>query len=429
VLPLLTALADQSLLGPEDNAGVTRFRMLETVWQYANDRLREAGGLVDWRARHLAYFVAWVEGAEAGLKGPEQGAWLKRLETEHDNLRAALRESLASPGQVDAGLRLVAVLWRFWSNRGHANEGLVWARQLLADRPEAFVTALTANALHGAGVMAHTVCDYAAADGFHQEALTIRRTLADHGGVADSLHCLSSSAMVQGHYERAEALATECLAMRRQLGNPRSLAGSLNNVASLAAIRGDLLAAAPLFEEAVRLHRAAGNDHGIALGLVNLGVIAGSLGDLALSEQRHEEALRIHRALDDRRAIAMDLVHLGQVALERHDQRRARAHYRECLSSVREQGDPLGAVELLQGVARLALAGGKAPAAARLYGAAERRREDMGAPIEPVDRPAHDGRIRSLRAALADDGAFERAWRLGRSMSLEEALREAALLC
>ena len=429
VLPLLTSLADQSLLSAEDSAGASRFRLLETVWQYANERLGEAGGASRWRGRHLTCFATWVEGAEAGLKGPEQGAWLKRLEVDHDNLRAALRASLEGDGQVEAGLRLVAVLWRFWSNRGHANEGLVWVRRLLAAAPAAAPAALTAKALHGAGVMAHTLCDYAAADGFHTAALAIRRTLSDDEGVADSLHCLSSSAMMQGHYERAGAQATECLAMRRHLGNPRSLAGSLNNVAGLAAIRGDLLVAAPLYEEAVRLHRAAGNDHGIALGLVNLGVIARTLGDLALATQRHEEALQIHRALDDERAVAMDLVHLGQVALERGDPWAAQACYRECLSSVREQGDPLCAVELLQGLARLGLARGDAGAAARLYGAAHRRREEIGAPIEPVDRPAHDARIAAVRAALGDDAAFDLAWRRGRSMDLGDALVEAALLC
>ena len=429
VLPLLTALADKSLLSPEDAAAVSRFRVLETISQYAHERLQEAGGLGDWRGRHLAYFVAWVERAETGLKGAYQGAWLKRLEADHNNLRAALQESLSSADRVESGLRLAAVLWRFWSNRGHAHEGLSWIGRLLKARPDGVPAAVTAKALHGAGVMAHIQCDYATAGEFHLDALAIRRTLTDDEGVADSLHCLSASTMMLGQYEQAEALAAECLAMRRRSGNPRSVAGSLNNVASLAAVRGDLLTAAPLYEEAVRLHRAAGNDHGIALGLVNLGVIAASLGDFALAAQRHEEALGIHRALDDGRAIAMDLVHLGQVALERGNLPDARAHYRECLSSVREQGDALCAVELLQGMARLALATGSGQAAARLYGAAHRQREEIGAPIEPVDRQIHETRIASVRQALTEPNAFDLAWRQGQSMSMDEALREAVLLC
>lgn len=429
VLPLLTALADKSLLNSEDGAGITRFRMLETVCRYASDRLQDTGGSAAWRGRHVAYFVGFVEAAEAGLKGPEQGLWLKRLEAEHDNLRAALRESLASSGHAEAGMRIAAVLWRFWSNRGHASEGLVWVQRLLAASPERACTDLTAKVLHGAGVMAHTLCDYAAADGFHQEALAMRRTLSDAEGIADSLHCLSSSAMVQGHYARAETLATECLAMRRRLNNPRSLAGSLNNVAGLAAIRGDTAAAAPLYEEAVRLHRAAGNDHGIALGLVNLGVMASSLGDFPLAAQRHEEALRIHRALADGRSVAMDLAHLGKVALEQGDAPRARERYRECLDIVGDQGDPLCAIELLQGLARLGLADGHGRAAARLYGAAQRRREEIGAPIEPVDRPRHEQHVGDVRQALGDDAEFDREWRLGSAWRLDEALREAGSLC
>ena len=92
-------------------------------------------------------------------------------------------------------------------------------QRLLAASPERECPDLTAKVLHGAGVMAHTLCDYAAADGFHQEALAMRRMLRDPEGVADSLHCLSSSAMAQGHYARAETLATECLTMRRRLSN------------------------------------------------------------------------------------------------------------------------------------------------------------------------------------------------------------------
>ena len=436
VLPLVTALADHSLLNPDlgngaesgierESAGsATRYRLLATVAQYASERLTEAGEPDAWRRRHLAHRLEWLEQeAEAGLKGAEQGAWLARLETEHDNLRAVLHEALLH--DVGSGLRLVAVLWRFWSNRGHAKEGLAWARRLLAAAREDEAGSIRARALHGAGVMAYTLCDYPAADAFHNEALALRREPIDEEGVADSLHCLSASALMQGHYEHAEALATECLAMRRKLGNARSLAGSLNNLAGLAAMRGDLAAAEPLYEEAVRLHRAGGNDHGIALGLVNLGVLACSMGSLPLAAQRHEEALAIHRALADRRAIAMDLVHLGRVALASGNTRNALARYGECLASVREEGDPLCIAELLQGIARFGLRAETPRDAARLLGAAEKLREDIGAPIEAGDRAAHESAVAALRAGVGDDAEFERALREGRAIGVDEALVEA----
>ena len=425
VMPLVTALVDQSLLLPEQTPAGVRFRMLETVWRYASDRLRQSGELPLLQGRHLAWFVAFVDRAEGGLKGAEQSAWLNRLEDEHDNLRAALRVSLETGGLVESGLKLVSVLWRFWSNRGHCGEGIAWVQRLLQALPDTAPSVLRAKALHGAGVMAHTLCNYASATEFHENALALRRAACDAEGMADSLHCLSAAAMVQGRYAVAEHWADECLALRRRLGNPRSLAGSLNNVAGLAATRGDLHTAAPLYEEAVRLHRASGNNHGVALGLVNLGVMAASLGDHVLAVQRLDEALDIHRSLGDGRAIAMDLVHLGQVALERSDLEAARAHYRECLSIVRDQGDALCAVELLQGSARLALAQGRPREAARLYGAAERRREDIGAPIEPVDRPLHETRVGAVRAALGDASAFASAWRQGRLSSIDTALHEA----
>lgn len=186
VLDGLALLVDQSLLrqveGPD---GEPRFTMLETVREYAAERL-EAGGDADvWRRRHADYYLALAEQAAPELVGPRQGAWLDRLEREHDNLRAALSWALERDEQT-LGLRLVAALGHFWRVRGHLNEGQGWFERLLSRWPDAPAHA-RAEALSAAGNLAHARDDYGRA-AYHEASRSLRRALEDARGAAQSLH-------------------------------------------------------------------------------------------------------------------------------------------------------------------------------------------------------------------------------------------------
>lgn len=205
VLDLLTALVQKSLVAyEEDEQGQGRYRPLETVRQYARDRLLEADEAEAMRGRHLEFFVRLAEQAEPKLRGPEQIEWLDRLEREHDNLRAALAWSGAQ-GQVEAGLRLGGVLAGFWGVRGYGTEGREHLSGLLALPGAEAPTAARAWALHGAGELAGLQGDYGEAQVLFEESLAIQRKLKDKPGIASSLNFLGGVARAQG--DRGKALS------------------------------------------------------------------------------------------------------------------------------------------------------------------------------------------------------------------------------
>ncbi len=381
VLEVLTGLADKSLVTPEQREGATRYRLLETVRQYARDRLLESGDGEQWRDRHLACCLSLGEEAEPHLRGAEQQAWLERLETEHDNLRAALDWSSQDPGNAEAGLRLAGAVWRFWYVRGHLGEGRERLAQALeADRAD--TPAARAKALHGAGGLAWSQGDYAAARELQEESLAIRRELGDRRGIASVLGNLGNVAQCQGDYAAARGLQEESLAIRRELGDRRGMASTLGNLAVVAAVQGDYAAARVLQEESLALFRELGDRGGIATALVNLGTVSQEQGDYAGARGRYEESLVLYRELGDRRGI----------------------------------------VQTLEDLATLAAAGGLARRGARLWGAAERLREEIGAPLSPNDLRRQEQQVAAARTALSDDAPFDAAWAEGRALTLEQAM-------
>ncbi|MBM3459804.1 MAG: tetratricopeptide repeat protein, partial [Armatimonadetes bacterium] len=254
VLDLLTGLADKSMVVAAEQEGATRYRLLETVRQYGQDRLRERDEEAAWRDRHLAHYLALAEEAAPELTGREQAAWLVRLETEHDNLRAALEWSGETGGGAESGVRLAGALWRFWEMHGHFTEGREWLARVL-DAGAGTAPVVRAEALNGAGNLANDQGDYAAARAFHQESLAIRRGLGDRRGIAGSLNNLGNVACDQSDYGAARALLEESLAIKRELGDQRGIAGSLGNLGRTVVEQGDYAAARALQEESLAIGR------------------------------------------------------------------------------------------------------------------------------------------------------------------------------
>jgi non-specific serine/threonine protein kinase len=423
VLDLLTSLVDKSLASAEERNAQTRYRMLETVREYASDRLRELGEEVLWQRRHLACFLALAEEAEPQLTGPEQRAWLNRLETEHDNLRSALAWS-SSAGDATDGLRLAGALWRFWEVHGYLGEGRTWLSGLLAPGLGG-PTTLRANALHGTGVLAWHQGDYPAARALLEESLKLKRELEDHRGIASSLSTLGSVARYQGDYQTARALLEESLAIRRRQCDRWGIAASLTNLGVVATDQGDYRAARALHQESLAHFRDLGDRRNIAASLTNLGDVAYHEGDYPIARALHEESAAIFRDLGDRPALATSLSNLGDVACTQCDYNSARAFHEESLEIQRAQGDRARIAPALEGLAKVAVAFSMPGRAARLWGAAERLREDIGAPKSPSERPPYDRAISAARVGLGDDAVFDSAWQQGRAMSLEEAIEYA----
>jgi predicted ATPase/class 3 adenylate cyclase len=390
VLDLLTSLSDKSLVTAEDHEGRTRYGMLETVRQYARERLLESGEGGTVRARHRDCFLSLAEEIQPKLSGPEQAHWYSVLEEEHGNLRAALTFSMdeaeesLDPEEAEKGLRLGAALQLFWLIRGHLQEGRQLLPALLSLPGSYGRTKARAEALNGAGLLAMNQLDYAAAWELYEESLAIRRELGDKQGVA----------------------------------------GSLNNLGIVARGRGDYALARSLYEEALSINRELSNRVWEAYNLANLGIVAQALGDYPAATALQEESLGIKRELGDRRAIALSLYSLGHLAYEQKDYSAARALLRDSLEVCREVGDLVCMAACFRVLGEALAVLGSWSAAAQLWGAAERLEGETGVLTSTGDRSGYETRLAETRAAMGDT-AFQSAWAEGRAMPLEQAMELA----
>jgi non-specific serine/threonine protein kinase len=347
VLDMLAGLVNKSLVVLEEPkaaaGGEGRYRLLETVRQYAQELLVASGETAMVRERHLAWCLALAEEAEPALLGAGQRGWLERLETERDNLRAALQWTGES-SEVALGLRLASALGRSWELRGHWSEGRGWLEGLLAPvRSGAGVAAsVQAKAAHWAGILAWNQGDLGRATALFEESQALYETIGDSRGSAEALHCLGTTAQFQGDYERAVPLLQAGLALRRNLGDTGGIAESLNLLGRLAVWQGDLRRAVALLTESLALYQELGDKHGISAALRDLGNAANDTGDYPRAVALQTESLALAREIEHRAGISVSRGYLAKAAREQGDQERAGALLAECLASARSTGSKWG---------------------------------------------------------------------------------------
>jgi DNA-binding CsgD family transcriptional regulator len=398
----LAALIDNSLLRQEASLnGEPRFLMYETIREYALERL-EAGGEIAtlWR-QHATYYLTLAERAEPKLMSAEQAVWLQHLETEHDNLRAALQWSLERGG-AEPALRLGSALWRFWRLRGYlgssADSRLPWADA-------------RAKALTGAGMLAHYQGAYTRAAALCGQSLTLFRQLSDRRGVAVALHGLALVARSAG----------KSLAISRELGDIWGSASSLCYLGVVYIFGADYAAARPVLEESLALFKQSGDREGLAVAIHCLGVVSWGEGDNRTAWLLLTEALTIFRALGNRRYIAHSLSMLGRVATSGGDAATAQTLYEESLSLLIDLGDMFEVASALEGLADAAVRLEQPAWAARLLGAASTLREALGVPRAPLDAPGYERGTTAARAQLGEQ-AFTSAWAAGGTMTPAQAI-------
>jgi len=342
VAGLLEQLLRKSLLSviTLDRDADPRFGLLETVRQYARERLDAAGETTAMRRRHLGYYLTLARDAVAGWTDTTLGTWLARLDRECDNLRAAL-DWARECGDVERGLELCVALARYWEMRGQLSEGRAWLDEFLA-RAGGAPASPRATALNAAGNLANRQGDRARATALLEEALALKRDLGDARGMAMLLNNLGYVEDESGHYARAAALHEESLALKRALGDQRGVAYSLTNLGRVAHHRGDLARAATLHDQSVTLLRGLGDRHNLARALNNLAEVVQAQGDDARVAALLEESLALKRELGDRQGIAASLILLGALAARGHDDQRATQLLQESLALSRELGDQRG---------------------------------------------------------------------------------------
>ncbi len=422
ILDLLSHLVDKSLvLAEPGGSGTVRYRLLEPVRQYAREKLEERGEADDTSLRHATFFLALAEQAEPELTGHQQTEWLQRLETEHDNLRAALSWTLEH-NEPELAARLAGALWRFWYTRGHVTEGRRWLERALSD-PEAVWVSARAKALRGAGVLAYAQADGEQAVSSLEESVTVYREIEDKQGLAGALGNLGVVVTVRGDYERARALHEESLVLSRGIGSRGGIALSVSNLGEVAYYQGDYEAAKAYWEEALHLGREARNlSFGVTLN--NLGGVVTILGDYERAAAVYEEAVALFRELGAKYGLAPSLQNLARLRLWRRDYEQAATLLRESIGIARETGDQATTAYCLERFAELAAAEERFDRAARLFGAADALREASGLPLSTADVASLEPVLDAARAQL-DESTWERVWTAGRDMPLEQAIEYA----
>ena len=427
ILDHLARLVDKSLVSNPGHRQAARYRLLETVRQYAEDRLRESGEAGSVQGRHLDWYLDLAERAEPELQGPEQRHWLDRLEQEHDNLRAGLGWALER-GNAEAALRLAGALWGFWYVRGYWTEGRRWLETVVA-ASHAGGRALRAKAVNATAVLMWAQGDYGAAAARCEEGIALCREIGDGSGLAFSLNLNALILRHRGDYGRATEILEESLGLRRDLGDRWGVASSLNSLGIIASYRGDYGGATRFFEESLTLRKDLGDRGGIAESLYFLGIVMFHQGDHRRAAGYFEHCLSLFRELGDRSGTASTLHNLGMVAQFLGESDRAARLYGESLSLRADLGDKQGIAECLERLAELARARGEPRRAARLAGAAETVREGRGSGGDPSPPrvvaggvPGHPDRGAQTKRAAADLAAARAE---GRSMSQEQAIEYA----
>jgi len=366
--------------GAPTGAGI-RFRLLETIREYARDRLLEAGEIESARQCHRDFYLEWAAQSRPGSSTcASQQARLDRLEAECGNLRVALAWSIER-GEAATALRLANVLGQLWSLRGYITEGRERLAAVLALPGAQEHTEALALALNYAGNLALDQGDHSAARAFYEEALVIYRELGKQFFIAGLLHNLGGVSLHQGDYARARACFEDNLARWRGLGEKGGIAATLGNLAKVARGEGD-------YERAV------------ALG---------------------SESLALGRELGDASLVCPALQFLGHAALLQGDHARARVLFQESLALDPEGGSLPDIARTLSGLAGVAGGEGFPEQAALLLGAAVALLDRMGVVLSAADRAEHDRSLAAVRAAL-DEKAFAAAWIEGRAMPLESVI-------
>lgn len=457
----LQSMLDKSLIyqvsGIENEP---RFLMLETIREYAYERLDTQGELPALQRRHAEEYFALVQQAQPQFFGANQQVWFDRMEAELDNLRAVLAWSKSTTGDPAIGLQLAGQLWRFWIVRGHSTEGRQWLDALLPHR-HSLPPAATWYALHTAGNLADDQGDHAQAQQFWEECLQICRELGNTTFVGHMLNNLANAAVSQGAYEQAVARYEEALAIYHHSGNiwgiglatrnlgravrtlgeytraqqlfdeslvlmrkreDRSAIASIwEDMGKLAYAQAEYQRANSLFEEARQLFAEIGSKPGLASVLSEIGAVARQRGDYTQAEVVLQQSLNLQRETGNQEGIAHALYYRGQLFSEQGDYAAARSSLNESLQIQQRIGNPYGIAILLEAYAGLAYAEQQPGRSLTFISAATRLRQSIAVPASTHEQLYIDQLSQKLQASL-DHPTYAALWSKGQQLALEDVI-------
>ena len=418
-LDILETLVETSVVHVEGD----RYRMLETVREFALACLTESSEESDLRRRHANYFLAMAVRAYTELRGPEQAQWLRALESEIDNLRATLSWAVEEH-EYELALTLTHSLERFWPAHGRALEALTWFDAMLAAPERSVQTATRARAIWAAGRQAMQVHQTARAEAFFEQAHPLLREVGDRETLVYCLCELAKTRGQQGRAAEATRFAEDALQIARQLGSPRPLSAALDILADNAARQTDHVRALSLLEESLGLRRELGDPVVIASSLYTVALSALALGDEDRARDAFAECLQLAREIGHLMLIGPTAANLGYLELFRGRVDLARSLLHEGLRLCSETGDEAFAADCVSGVATIAAAEGRPRIAVRLWAAVDAFFATSSEQLDEIDASARNRFESAARAAL-DPEELEEATEEGTATVLDEAVRIA----
>lgn len=460
VFDLLTQLSDRSLVVLEEGTA-HRYRLLETVRQYARDLLAEDEQSIVFHQRHLHFYSGLAQTSAPKLKGPDQLATIALLESELENLRVALERGTSGEGSEEV-LHLAADLVIFWWRQGHFLEGTEWCLRAAATNCGTQKTILRARLLNGVGLLKTFQGDCAIAKTYYQESYEILTELKDHSVLPETLCGLGFASFFLDEYAAARTHAEAALAAAKQVNDFWYIAMCGYFLGIIYRVAGDFDGAIHAYEEAIAFYRKVGdrmgasypiydiglaenyrsnfgvaqkylgeslairresNDlWGVSESLFGLGLAAIGLKDYSEAREKLIESKSVARDVGDKPRIAICAHWLGQIALIEGDIDSAREFNAQCLEIYQALEDRWGLSYCLAGYASLAAKDGDTERAITLWSASDKLREDISSPLPPSERAFRDEQMAAVRKGRGE-ATFKRAWSEGQQIDLQKALQ------
>jgi predicted ATPase/DNA-binding XRE family transcriptional regulator len=437
VFDLLAHLLDKSLVLAEEHGKTARYRMLETIRQYALAKLAASGEADEVRQRHMFCvfgmaqtgnpFLSWANSTPKFQLSRWESVqtWHNLMEMEHDNLRAALAWSQSAPGNAELGLQLTALLFNFWRTRGYRSEACMWYKSALAPKEVVNYPQARAEAMADLGSTLMSLGDYAAGQAQLTDSLTIFHEIGNLRASAGVLHDLGLLAREKGDMATARLRLEDSLAISRKLGDQAYLPGQLNTLGEVLVLQEDAEGATRLLEESLALSQEAGYPNETGWALNHLGHVAQLQGEYERATRLHQESLPFFREVG-LNWVGIPWAHqgLGETALAQSDAALAATHLAEALRLFSDLGDRAGVSWCLAGLAGVSAVNEDPERAAWLWGAAEKLRKSIGAREAPASHTTHERLKAEVRAQLGE-AIFNAKWAEGQAASVEQAIAEA----
>ncbi len=419
----LESLIEINLLRLREQAsGMIRLSMLETIREFAGERLAAAHESELFERRHAEYYLELVKTTEPNFRSGMRNERLTEIETEIDNIRIVLGRSLSRRISPDFGIQLVGYLGWFFHLRGHLKEGREWAGSMLSLPQAAGHTEMRARALFPAGGLAWSQSDYKAAVDFLEESVSIFRELGDRYWQIQAQVLLAGSYAGLRQYDKGYLLSGECVQIAREIGDLWGEAYSLYWLGDILFLKtADPVASIRLYEDSLKIFSELKDPWGVAEARGHIGVIAAYQGDSEIAQSNLEMSLTVMERIGDRWAVARGYSGLGDIYLHRGQYGQAADYYKRSMHLWKELGNTPGIMMSLTGLARIADATDRPKLAALLIGKIEQPFIVVGILILPVD-PHEYEKFKAKVSTSMSEADWAAEIERGRLMTFDEII-------